>query len=97
MHSTREEKGTSLTEFVAMANGDPSSHLRATYTFELGTWIATCRACGWRLSDPSRRRAAARFRLHHKDLVTPPAPPPLALPGDLADDDLAAVLLDERR
>jgi hypothetical protein len=97
MHTIHMEKGTGLTEFVAAANGDPSSHLRASYTFELGTWIATCRACGWRLSDPNRRRAAARFRLHHKDLASGPAPDPLTIPGDLSQDDLAPVLLDERR
>jgi hypothetical protein len=86
-----------LTEFVGPANGDPSSHLRATYTFELGTWIATCRACGWRLSDANRRRAAARFRLHHKEVASGPAPEPLGIPADLSQDDLTAVLLDERR
>jgi hypothetical protein len=85
-----------LTESALAADGDPSNHLRATYSFELGTWKATCRACGWQISDANRRRAAARFRLHHKNLAGPTAAP-LRVPGELAEDDAAAVLVQDRR
>jgi hypothetical protein len=46
----------------------PVRHVRANYTLERGTWHATCRDCAWGTSDPSRRRAAAMFRLHHADI-----------------------------
>jgi hypothetical protein len=85
-----------LTEFARAADGDPSNHLRATYSFELGTWKATCRACGWQISDANRRRAAARFRLHHKNLAGPPAEP-LGVPGELPEDGPAVVLVQDRR
>jgi len=42
-------------------------HVRAAYILERGAWRATCRDCGWHITDPSRRRAAALFRLHHKE------------------------------
>ena len=42
-------------------------HVRAAYILERGAWRATCRDCGWHTTDPSRRRAAAMFRLHHKE------------------------------
>lgn len=46
-------------------DGDPirSAH-RASYTLELGVWHATCRECGFRVSDPVRRRAASVYRVH---------------------------------
>ena len=44
-----------------------SLHARADYMLEMGVWSATCRSCGWRTADPSRRRAAMRFRSHCKD------------------------------
>jgi hypothetical protein len=75
---------------------DPPTHLRATYSFELGTWKATCRACGWQVSDPNRRRAAARFRLHHKDPAYDPGYAPLTVVGDGGDDSPPAVLLEDR-
>jgi hypothetical protein len=39
----------------------------AIYTLEMGTWRATCRACGHSETDPSRRRAASVFRNHIRD------------------------------
>jgi hypothetical protein len=39
---------------------------RAVYTLELGIWHATCRECGFRVSDADRRRAAAVYRQHIK-------------------------------
>lgn len=40
---------------------------RANYTLELGVWYATCKVCGFRVSDPVRRRAAAVYREHIKE------------------------------
>jgi len=40
---------------------------RATYTLELGVWYATCNICGYRISDPVRRRTAAAYRSHIRD------------------------------
>ena len=37
---------------------------RASYILERGLWRATCRACGWQVSDEQRRRACAMFRSH---------------------------------
>ena len=42
-----------------------STH-RANYKLEVGTWHATCRECGYRVSNPARRRAAAIYREHIK-------------------------------
>lgn len=37
---------------------------RASYIFERGQWRATCRTCGHQVLHPSRRSAAALFRMH---------------------------------
>jgi hypothetical protein len=34
----------------------------------MGIWHATCRQCGYRVSDPIRRRAAAIYREHIKEM-----------------------------
>ena len=86
-----------MTEFAVMADGDPSSHLRATYSFELGTWKATCRACGWRSAIPTGAGPPP-----DSVCITRTWPPPArrsrsGIPGDLAEDDLAPVLVDGRR
>lgn len=96
MLTIHEEEGTQLTELASAADGDPSNHLRATYSFELGTWKATCRACGWQISDANRRRAAARFRLHHKNLARPPEEP-IGVHGEPVEEGPAALLVQDRR
>jgi hypothetical protein len=40
---------------------------RATYILEMGVWRATCRACGYSVTDPRRRQAAAVFRNHIRE------------------------------
>ncbi len=85
-----------MTEVAVMADGDSSSHLRATYSFELGTWKATCRACGWQVSDPNRRRAVSRFRMHHKDLAAALQAEPPGITGALTEENPAPVLVDGR-
>ena len=47
-----------------MSIGPNRSAHRANYTLELGVWHATCRECGFKVSDPARRRAAAVYRAH---------------------------------
>ena len=37
---------------------------RGTYILEFGVWRATCKECGWAVTDPQRRQAAALFRRH---------------------------------
>jgi hypothetical protein len=44
-------------------------HHRAEYILERGTWSATCKGCGWRTADPSRRGAAALFRRHYRNVA----------------------------
>lgn len=44
-------------------------HARADYTLERGMWRAVCKGCGWWTTDGSRRRAAARFRGHHREVI----------------------------
>ena len=39
---------------------------RADYTLERGVWHATCKACGFRVSDVTRQRAAGAYREHIK-------------------------------
>ena len=85
-----------MTEFAVMADGYSSSHLRATYSFELGTWKATCRACGWQVSDPNRRRAVSRYRLHHKDLAGALRGKSPGIAGELPEENPAPVLVDGR-
>ena len=43
-----------------------NSDHRAHYTLEYGVWHATCRVCGFQVSDPSRPRAAFSYREHIK-------------------------------
>jgi hypothetical protein len=40
---------------------------RATYTFEMGVWRATCRVCGYSVTESRRSRAASQFRNHIRD------------------------------
>jgi hypothetical protein len=40
---------------------------RASYILEQGVWRATCRACGYKVTDPQRRRATSIFRAHIRD------------------------------
>jgi hypothetical protein len=42
---------------------------RATYTFEIGSWHATCRVCGHQIIDRDRRRAASQFRRHIQEMA----------------------------
>ena len=44
-------------------SGEIGRH-RATYTLELGAWLATCKVCGHRVSDRHRQQAASKFRVH---------------------------------
>ena len=37
---------------------------RALYTLEKGAWYATCKTCGFRISDSVRGRTATAFRNH---------------------------------
>ncbi len=50
-----------------MSSGAHRSEHRANYTLELGLWHARCRSCGYLVSDPLRRRAAAIYRHHIKE------------------------------
>lgn len=54
---------------MTAGNAEPhrSAH-RANYTLEMGTWHATCKECGFRVSDADRRRAAAVYREHIKEM-----------------------------
>lgn len=44
---------------------------RADYILERGVWRVSCRVCGWKATDPERRKLASRFRFH---LHAGPAP-----------------------
>ena len=50
-----------------MTSGPNRSAHRANYTLERGTWHATCRECGFRVSDADRRRAATVYREHIRE------------------------------
>ena len=43
------------------------SEHRADYTLERGVWHATCKACGFRVTDATRQRAAGAYREHIRD------------------------------
>ena len=43
------------------------SEHRADYTLERGVWHATCKACGFQVSDMTRQRAAGAYREHIRD------------------------------
>jgi hypothetical protein len=49
---------------------------RAAYTLNHGVWWATCRVCGWAVTDPQRRQAATFFRGHIREsrLIDRPDP-----------------------
>lgn len=40
---------------------------RANYTLERGMWRATCRKCGFTLTDVSRQRAMSLYRAHIRE------------------------------
>jgi hypothetical protein len=52
-----------------MTQGDSSTdeRHRAMYILERGQWRATCRVCGYTLTDTRRRQAASLFRNHIRD------------------------------
>ena len=58
---------------------------RASYTLERGVWHATCQSCGHTVSDMNRRRAAATFRIHIREVAASDA----TLRIDLTGTDLA--------
>jgi hypothetical protein len=73
----------------------PARHL-ATYILELGTWRATCRVCGWTVSDHQRRQAAALFRMHIRasretGAALPEEPRPASLPDRATNGTLFEV------
>jgi hypothetical protein len=41
---------------------------RADYLLDRGVWYAKCRCCGFQVAHDARRRAAAEFRLHIRDM-----------------------------
>ena len=50
-------------------DGMAVDHHRAEYILERGTWSATCKGCGWKTADLSRRAAAALFRRHSRTVA----------------------------
>jgi hypothetical protein len=70
-----------------MSKWEPVSPVhRANYTFELGVWHATCRVCGYSVTDPTRRRAAAYYRHHIRKMATEALAGPPQPTIDLTDD-----------
>lgn len=61
---------------------------RADYVRERGIWQATCRACGFRVSDMLRSRAATQFRVHIRAMDAEVAERLIDL---TADDPLSAL------
>jgi hypothetical protein len=57
---------------MATSSNGFSAH-RANYTLSRGTWLATCKECGFTVQDGARRRAAALFRVHIKEAAQDPA------------------------
>ena len=52
-------------EGAKVAKADTSAVIhRATYTLVRGVWHATCRVCGYQISDGNRQRAATCYREH---------------------------------
>jgi len=49
-------------------DGEAVGHHRANYILERGSWKAVCRGCRWSVQDTDRRRAAALFRSHHREM-----------------------------
>lgn len=49
---------------IAASRDTRRSEHRATYTLELGVWHATCRGCGYSVSDSDRGRARVAYRQH---------------------------------
>jgi hypothetical protein len=58
-------KGAAVTD--GDKRGDRTLH-RAAYVLERGIWRATCRECGFQVSDAQRRQAATQFRMHIQDM-----------------------------
>ena len=58
------EKGPTLVGGTISPN---RSEHRANYTLERGVWFATCKLCGFQVSDPVRQRAATIYREHIKE------------------------------
>lgn len=50
-----------------MELNDVDTRHRANYILEQGVWRATCRTCGYQVTDPIRRRAASVFRSHIRE------------------------------
>jgi hypothetical protein len=52
-----------------MGRGSSEDRHRGDYVLDRGEWVATCRLCGFKVSDVDRRQVASQFRTHIRDSV----------------------------
>lgn len=64
---------------------------RANYTLERGMWRATCRKCGFTLTDVSRQRAMSLYRAHIRETSNAGEPVAVGLIGIDRNPPTAAV------
>jgi uncharacterized protein YjbI with pentapeptide repeats len=50
-----------------MGRGSSEDRHRGDYVLDRGEWVATCRRCGFRVSDSDRRQVASQFRTHIRE------------------------------
>jgi hypothetical protein len=50
-----------------MTRGVGKNQHLGDYVLDRGEWVATCRLCGFKVSDSDRRRVASQFRTHIRD------------------------------
>jgi hypothetical protein len=52
-----------------MGRGSSEDRHRGEYVLDRGEWVATCRLCGFKVSDVDRRQVASQFRTHIRDAI----------------------------
>jgi hypothetical protein len=50
-----------------MVRGSSEGRHRGDYVLDRGEWVATCRLCGFKVSDLDRRQVASQFRTHIRE------------------------------
>jgi hypothetical protein len=71
-----------------MGRGSSEDRHRGDYVLDRGEWVATCRLCGFKVTDIDRRQVASQFRTHIRDSLIAVELAAAPRPASLRNTDL---------